>query len=427
MPSIRAVVFFLLFFPSLSKAQDKQVEGQVIDAQTQQALSYASISILNTLKGTMTDEDGKFALTFGESQDSILISYIGYQDKVIALGNTNKLEIKLDPYEYKLAEVIVRPKSALYYIKEAVDRYPGTRSKNPFGAKAFFQERTSLDNDKSNAYQLDRAIFKMYFPDFTDTTKNSQNQLVLYEFKEEGEAKSILMDNKRVRRQAARDAKRKEKRRQRGEVVEDDEQENETKVNINLGDAGAGGPQMSLNLAQTFIEESFFEEAYFKKYTYSFGEDSYYQGRQLMAIDFFNKRKIEFTFSKGTVYLDKEDLAIVAISYNQRVKIPFYINALIKTVAGFKLNTVEMDVEVKNQKFNEYWYPKEVVGDILVQLEQEKKLEDIRLKQFLNIYEIDLDEVEEIPMELRFKKGEDMEPQQQNPQGLQWSDLKQKF
>lgn len=86
-----------------------------------------------------------------------------------------------------------------------------------------------------------------------------------------------------------------------------------------------------------------------------------------------------------------------------------------------------MDVEVKNQKFNGYWYPKEVVGDILVQLEQEKKLEDIRLKQFLNIYEIDLDEVEEIPMELRFKKGEDMEPQQQNPQGLQWSDLKQKF
>lgn len=413
--------FLISIFTFSLTAQTQTVTGVVKDAQTKEGLPFASISIKNTLLGTMTDENGNFTLKLDESHEALQISYIGYVDKTIDLNEAeSELSIMMTPYEYELAEVTVRPKSALYYIQEAIKQYPNTISNEGFKASAFFMERTSLANDMSNAYQMDKAVFDIYFPNYSNKEIENQNQLVLYEFKEEGESKSILMENKRIRNFEARQKKKNEKRARKGEPIEEEEAPT---VNINLSDVGAGGPSMSLGLAQSFIEDPFFDEDYFKKFSYTFGEDTYYNGRQLMAINFSNKRKIEHAFYKGTVYLDIEDLSIVALDYSARLKVPFYINALIRTVAAFKLNTVTSNVSIKNQKHGDLWYPKEIIGDIKLQIEQEKRIEDIAIKQILNIFQVNIEDAAEIEEAFRFDPDKEMEEQTHNPDGLKWSDI----
>ncbi len=407
-----------------SIAQDKTVSGYVYDASSKEALSYATISIPNTLSGTVTDDAGYFNIKVKEGSDSIQVSYIGYVDQWLLIDGKNKdLKIYLSPFEYELTEVVVRPKSARYYVEQAVLHYPNCITKSPFNAEAFFIERTSLTNDISNSYQMDKAIFNIYFPNYSDKEIDNQHQLVLHEFIEEGEAKSILMDSKRAKKRIAKQKKKNEKRREKGKDVEEIN-EDDGPVSISLNDAGAGGPGMSLDLIQTILEEPFLDPEYFDKFTYSFGNNSFYQGKQLMAIDFFNKKKVEHTFAKGTLFLDIEDLSIVAITYNMRVKLPFYINALVKTVAGFKINSISSDVEIKNQQASDLWYPKEVIADIKLQLEQDKRIEDITIKQMLNIYQINIENAAPIPEEMLFESGEEMEAQINNPDGLKWEDVK---
>lgn len=418
-------IFCLLILGFLSIAtsfgQSKSINGKVLDSNTKEPLAFASISIINSLEGTMTELDGSFSIKLDESQDSIQVSYIGYEDKALLVSQSSgDLKIFLSPFEYELAEVIVRPKSPLYYIKEAIKQHAIVTPKEPFNANAYFMERTSLANDNSNSYQKDKAIFKIYFPNFSDKESDNQNQVVLHEFSEEGESKSILMENKRIKKFEAKQKKKNAKRAKKGEDIEEEEP---PQVTLNLSDVGAGGPQLSLDLAQSYIEEPFFDEEYFKKFEYSFGEDTYYNGHQLMAIKYKNKKKIDHAFYEGTVYLDVVDLSIVAISGVQKLKIPFYINALIKTVAGFKLNSLMVDVSIKNQKHEGLWYPKEILADLALQIKQEDELEDLAIQQLLNIYEVKLQDVKEIPLEHRYDSNKELEEQIHNPDLLNWEEL----
>ena len=101
------------------ESDEKQFRGIILDSITNEALEYATISAINKktnviLKGTITDEQGKFILTINKEKENyyFLIEFLGYKSQVI--GNLDFSQDKIDlgtilmlPEESQLDEVVI--------------------------------------------------------------------------------------------------------------------------------------------------------------------------------------------------------------------------------------------------------------------------------------------------------------------------------
>lgn len=443
MKKLLLLVSFLCLALSTIFSQSRTIRGTIVDQVSSEPLSFASIAIKNTSNGTFSNDEGIFELKVKDENAVIQISYIGYEDQEFEVTDDQDVyNIFLKAYEVQLDEVVVRPHDALYYIKEAIANHPNTITSEPFEMRSFFSERSSLKNDKDDSYKLDEAVFISYFPNYSIDTLEADNRVVLHEFTEKGEFESILEENKRINRRAYKEQKKREKLAKKGKLPEKEEIEetgivgidtlsmeekeevlgDSDNVNIEFGDM-LGGPSSILKNTQDILDNPFFDLDKLKKFKFSFAPATSYQGRTLMAIDFYNKRKVEFSFFEGTIYLDHETLAIVSIDYTAKVKIPFYITALLKTAAGFKINEISYDARIRNQTIDGLIYPKQTRIKILIQLEQEKRLEDIVLKQVLNIDDINVTDAKPILKDQIFDSNLDMSEQIFNLEALKWEDV----
>lgn len=110
---LRLSFFVLLCVTSQAwlSAQNTTVKGQVLDAETGEALPFVNVIFHNTRIGTTTDFDGMFTLSTAEKVDSVSISYIGYQKQVRAIepGKLTQLKIQLLPDAAQLKEFVIKP------------------------------------------------------------------------------------------------------------------------------------------------------------------------------------------------------------------------------------------------------------------------------------------------------------------------------
>ena len=103
MKSIISILILLFSIPML--AQKVNISGVVVD-ENQQPLPGASVTIEHAQKGTATDLDGRFSLEVTPT-DKIVVSYIGYQAKTIAVGKTRTFKVSLNPEVTQMEEVVV--------------------------------------------------------------------------------------------------------------------------------------------------------------------------------------------------------------------------------------------------------------------------------------------------------------------------------
>lgn len=85
----------------------KTITGSVTDNITGEALTGATITIPGTTTGTITNFEGKFSLEIPSDANSLKISFIGYIDQIITLGNQNEIVVKLKASTTALNEVVV--------------------------------------------------------------------------------------------------------------------------------------------------------------------------------------------------------------------------------------------------------------------------------------------------------------------------------
>jgi len=92
-------------------AQGKVV-GKVIDGDTNEPLPGANVVLKGTKYGTATDFDGNFTIEAPAGDYTLLVSYVGYEDKTMAVHitngkTTNVGTIKLSPSAESLGEVVI--------------------------------------------------------------------------------------------------------------------------------------------------------------------------------------------------------------------------------------------------------------------------------------------------------------------------------
>lgn len=98
-------ILLALLIAITSFAQEITINGVVID-ETDTPLIGATVQVKNTQKGVVTDFDGKFSIK-ANSNATLIISYIGYKNQEIKIKGQKNLNIKLEPDNAMLDEVIV--------------------------------------------------------------------------------------------------------------------------------------------------------------------------------------------------------------------------------------------------------------------------------------------------------------------------------
>lgn len=104
---ISLLVFSAWSFPSLAQ---REVTG-VVRNTDKEPLPGASVVVEGTqnegLVGTATNMDGEFTLKVPEGKDSLIVSYTGYQEKIVPIAGKTHIEVTLQSAASELEEVVV--------------------------------------------------------------------------------------------------------------------------------------------------------------------------------------------------------------------------------------------------------------------------------------------------------------------------------
>lgn len=97
---------YLLLFPVSLLAQQKQLTGRVVEADTKEPLPGVTIMVDKSTRGVTTDVDGTFEIRVAPT-DKLVFSFIGLESQTIEVKNNTFIEVILAPAASELDEVTV--------------------------------------------------------------------------------------------------------------------------------------------------------------------------------------------------------------------------------------------------------------------------------------------------------------------------------
>lgn len=397
----------------LSAQENSVITGKIINGEDKEALPFASVRLKNHPIGTISNEEGEFDFYIPKSKrnDTLSISFIGFNSYEIPLANIDRvLEITLTPSSNVLDEVILTEKDPLDYIKKALERLPENYPQEDYQSIAYFRERFIENGAVINK---DEAVFKTYYPKAGDSAKN-QHQLLLYKPEENPQQFQFMREWFEAKQE-----KRKKKAIKKGE--EFDEEEYSTDMDITFG-----GPETVIDLDINNETDNYLNPKYFKKYEYSFGDETSLNGERLVTINFKAKRTIDHKKDSGKILINTEDYAIVSIEQQGKFSIPFMIKPIL-FVIGLKIQNPTFNTVISYQKYKDKWYPQLFRWDAKINLTKKHTFEaneksDINIGQVFFINQLD-SIASPIAEAKRFDENEDMDEQVYNDLNLQWEGL----
>lgn len=98
-------------------ANERLVTGKLLDAQTKDPLIGATVTVKGTNRAAAAGLDGSFKIRVPESANTLVVTYIGYVAKEVAISGSSLGEITLDPTTAAIKEVTVTTNASL-----AIDR-----------------------------------------------------------------------------------------------------------------------------------------------------------------------------------------------------------------------------------------------------------------------------------------------------------------
>jgi outer membrane receptor for ferrienterochelin and colicins len=99
------VLFFII--TSLTTFGQPVISGYVKDANSDEALQFCNVQEAGTTNGTTTNESGNFKLQITGTNNSLVISYMGYKTDTLTLTGKTFYNIALRPLDNSLQEVVI--------------------------------------------------------------------------------------------------------------------------------------------------------------------------------------------------------------------------------------------------------------------------------------------------------------------------------
>lgn len=159
-------LLILLWLTASPGFAQKIIRGTITDAQTGETLPSANISIDNTYRGTISNENGSYSLSIPDSllPAGLTVRYIGYQTQNIAISDDTpgQQNIALRPSVTEMDEIVVTDENpGVRIMREVIRRKQQWRQKlDTYQAEAY--TRQSLANDTS-IVSITESISRIYW------------------------------------------------------------------------------------------------------------------------------------------------------------------------------------------------------------------------------------------------------------------------
>lgn len=173
---VRKKMKWLILFLVLSATAHGQqiVEGKIVDSETRKPVSFASIIVMGTTKGTSSNLEGQFTLVVA-GDVSLKITSVGYES-IVVKSNANLQTIELKPTAIQLSEVVVfnRKVNPRRIVRLAFANIRNNYDDQPFLEKFFYRHYCK---DNSTYGRLIEAFVDVWKDQGYLTARNNSEQV----------------------------------------------------------------------------------------------------------------------------------------------------------------------------------------------------------------------------------------------------------
>jgi hypothetical protein len=181
--SLFLLTAFLSSFSVFAQTTTYSIKGTVTDAQTNEPIPFASVSLPELGQGVISKDDGTYSIRIDKPVKLVKAGSVGYKSttkSIESTGTTILVNISLEPVDAQLKEVIVKPKKysnkdnpAVELIQLVIDNRDKNRVQNlkTFKTEQYEKVMVGLSNisEKTKARRVLRSWKPML--DNVDTTK----------------------------------------------------------------------------------------------------------------------------------------------------------------------------------------------------------------------------------------------------------------
>lgn len=307
--------------------------GEIRDKETNERLPFASISILNTSTGTISNEEGLFSmqLPYINENDSLIISYLGYHALKIAMHDISKYDIyRIESRSIPLQEVIIRGLHPENLIRLAIDNKKKNYPDKPFVQRAFYRESIKRDNE-----------FKLYAEGILDILKRPYRPTLFND--------QVVLIKQRSFKSI----------------------ESEDTVQFKLH----AGIQTSLDLDVVKNSFSFIDLEFIKDYTYHMRDILLNDNKMAYKIEFKPRNLNDPYAYEGCIYLDVETLAFVKLEFSYtKVALHNMRNSfVVRSSPQLIIIPTETKYSVSYKKFGDRYYIHHIQGELFIKVKKRRK------------------------------------------------------
>ena len=155
------------------------IRGVLSDRQTEESIIFASVHILNTSIGTVTNQDGGFQLNIPDSLQNLTVrfSHIGFESREIELSllKDRFVDVNLEPKVFPLQEVVVSAVNPVQALKDMFDNRAVNYASEPAYLMSFYRE--GIDHNDRNI-DLTESVLLVYKTGYQKRADNDQVKLI---------------------------------------------------------------------------------------------------------------------------------------------------------------------------------------------------------------------------------------------------------
>ena len=312
------LALIILITCSISFGQNvTEFKGIVLDKDTNSPLALADLIITNSNVSTIANSDGEFLLKVPENllQNTVTISYLGYQKLEVALSNFKPTDTKI--YLQQAATVlaaidIVAPKDAKELVEKALALKGENYATETDFMTGFYRETIKKRNRNASLSEAIVSIDKSSYK----SSKNDQITLI----KARKNTDYSRLDTIALKIQ--------------------------------------GGPFSSLHTDIIKYPEYIFNDETLSDYTFTFGRSTQVDNQLVYVVNFKQKENVYRPLYYGTLYIDANNYALTSAVYKLNVENQVEATKLFVRKKPRKANVypTEASYKVNYRTKNGKWY-----------------------------------------------------------------------
>jgi hypothetical protein len=329
----------------------KYITGVITDEESGDPLPFATIGIITTGRGTVTNNSGEFGLKITRDciNDSLSVSYLGYFSRKIPVRNAlgNNFNIKMTREYISIPEIIIKNQAPREIMRKAFHSIEANYGSTPAAITAFYREAAM----KKGTLQIySEAVIQIYKSPYSGTLLNDQVKII------------------------------------RSRKIENTGLKDTLTVRLK---AGLSSCLMLDGAKNTF---DFLFPGNYAQYDYRMTDIVTVDDESAYVIEFVQKPTVDIPLFKGTIYINTFSYAIVHAEFEIN---PAYISKtredyVTNQTRGYSIWPVAVRYKVSYRKIGERYFLNHARGELDFNAKQSRKLFNSTFEVFFELAVTDI-------------------------------------